>query len=116
MSVLFLQYLNKEKVCHRCHNNKEKCVETKEQFNVMACFFGIKQAELAECDKTCKGCNRCAAAAYVYAQKQFAVVIGKMAEQNCRRNIADELTAGCCYKQSAALKKAANKFVYCRNS
>ena len=80
------------KVTEQQEYTEEGEVKRREFENIAPRLAGIGVGVCAEGDKACKRRDKRARTADIYAEKQLAVVIGKLREQYRRGDVAYDLT------------------------
>lgn len=71
---------------------KKRKIEQGKFFNIGACFSGIMLDIFPEGDQACQRGDQRSDPTDINAHEQFRIVPGKLRQQYCRRDIADDLT------------------------
>ena len=94
------------------HNDKESEIKRRENEKVFQGFTGIMSYVFTEGDKTCEGWYDGAASADVYSKQKLAVIIGKLREQDSRRNVTHKLARECADNECALIEQGGEQLSY----
>ena len=98
-SPYFLYHAKRDK------NYKEQHIECCKFKHILECISGLVLGIRFKRYKAGKGCDECTHAADINAEKQLAVVLGELRQQDRRGNVTDHLTGQCAENQGAFFKQ-----------